>query len=319
MTTRRLSRGFGALGIFLLLLLAAATYWLFYDSRLPAAGSFKLDLAAIRAESNRLPGALPDRVEVEVISFQRVPRITMQTGADWAPVDLIRTSYRLVWPEHSLIIDTGYDEKAARANGTEVYLRPAWLRLQAALKTADTIIVTHEHGDHIGGITASPALGMVASHRLLLPEQAALLPAKVRGSVRPLRYDGLKAIAPGVVLIRARGHTPGSQMVYVRRADGHEYIFMGDTASLAGNVTDLKARSRLVADFIAREDRSAVMGQLQALHRLELANPDLTLVPGHDGDQIGKIISAGWLSAHFVPALPALPPEPATPAAPASP
>ena len=319
MTTHRLWRGLGALGILFLLLSVVATYWLFYDHRLPAPGSFKLDLAAIRAESYRLPGALPDRIEVEVISFQRLPRITMQTGADWAPVDLIRTSYRLVWPAHSLIIDTGQDEKTARANGADVYFRPAWLRMQAALKTAETIIVTHEHGDHIGGITGSPALDSIAAHSLLLPEQAMMLPAKVRSLVRPLRYDGLKAIAPGVVLISARGHTPGSQMVYVRRADAHEYIFMGDTASLAGNVTYLKARSRLVADFITREDRSAVMGQLQALNRLEFANPDLTLVPGHDGDQIGKIISAGWLSAHFVPAPPPLPPEPATPPEPAAP
>jgi glyoxylase-like metal-dependent hydrolase (beta-lactamase superfamily II) len=125
--------------------------------------------------------------------------------------------------------------------------------------------------------------------------------------VQPLRYASLKAIAPGVVLIRARGHTPGSQMIYVRRADGHEYIFMGDTASLAGNVVEVRARSRLVGDHLAKEDRSAVLGQLRALQQLAIADPQLTLVPGHDGTEIGKIITAGWLTAHFQPQ-PAPPP-----------
>jgi len=305
MTARMVWRGLATLGILLVLLAAATVYRLFYDNGM-ASGRYPLDLAAIRAEADTVPGAVPERIEVEVLSFQQVPRIAMQAGADWASVDLIRTSYRLVWPDRSVIIDTGHDEKSARATGVKIYERPAWDRLQAALKTADTIVVTHEHGDHIGGLAASPALAGIAPRALLLPEQAAALPAAPRPAVRPLRYTGLQAIAPGVVLIRAAGHTPGSQMVYVRRGDGHEYIFMGDTASLSGNVANLHARSRLVADFMAKEDRSIVLVQLQALRRLALANPDVTLVPGHDGDEIGKMISAGWLTPRFQP-LPALP------------
>ncbi|MFZ4109996.1 MAG: MBL fold metallo-hydrolase [Polymorphobacter sp.] len=304
---RGIWRGLAALGILMPLLATAAVYWLFYDNRLPAGSHFPLDLAAIRAEADTLPGAVPDRIEVEVLAFRQAPRIAMQAGADWAPVDLIYASYRLVWPDRSIIIDSGQDEKSAQVAGLTVFERPAWRRLQAALPLADTIIVTHEHSDHIGGIIASPALATVAPRALLLPEQAALLPARWRRMVQPLHYDRLKVIAPGVVLIRARGHTPGSQMVYVRRGDGHEYIFMGDTASLAGNVGEVRARSRLVGDYLAKEDRSAVLGQLQALQQMALANPQLTLVPGHDGNDIGKMISAGWLTARFQPQPAALP------------
>ena len=131
---RGIWRGLAALGILMPLLATAAVYWLFYDNRLPAGSHFPLDLAAIRAEADTLPGAVPDRIEVEVLAFRQAPRIAMQAGADWAPVDLIYASYRLVWPDRSIVIDSGQDEKSAQVEGLTVFERPAWRRLQAALR-----------------------------------------------------------------------------------------------------------------------------------------------------------------------------------------
>ncbi len=308
MRPRRLLRALGWLAAIIIVAALGAGYWLFYDNRLPADGAFPLDLAAIRAEAARLPGPVPDRIEVEVVSFQQVPRIAMEAGASWAPVDLVRTSYRLVAPDRAIVLDTAHDEATARATGASVYQRAAWGRMQAAMDTADAIIVTHEHGDHIGGLVASPHLSALLGKARLTPEQLGDIPggrpawpARSRERIEPLHYQGLHAIAPGVVLIRAPGHTPGSQMVYVRRADGHEYIFMGDTASLAGNVSHLAIRSRLVTDYFTHDDRRAVMLQVIALQRLALVNPQLTLVPGHDGVVISSIISAGWLAPGFRP------------------
>ena len=51
--------------------------------------------------------ALPDHIELEVISRDSVPRIAMVAGTDWKPADLARTSYRIVSPERSVVIDTG--------------------------------------------------------------------------------------------------------------------------------------------------------------------------------------------------------------------
>jgi glyoxylase-like metal-dependent hydrolase (beta-lactamase superfamily II) len=235
----------------------------------------------------------------------------MEAGAEWAKVDMVRASYRLVWPHRTMILDTGYDEATARATGADSYDRSAWDRMQRALARCSLIAVTHEHGDHIGGLIASPELRDLLPQALLTPEQFRRIPGAKpqwpedsRDGYIPMGYQGIMAIAPGVVLIRAAGHTPGSQMIYVRSASGHEYLFMGDTASLLSNVTHQHARSRLVTDFMTHDDRPAVLAQLAALHRLAAAEPGISLVPGHDADAIAALVRQGWLKRYF-----SLPPQ----------
>jgi glyoxylase-like metal-dependent hydrolase (beta-lactamase superfamily II) len=52
------------------------------------------------------------------------------------------------------------------------------------------------------------------------------------------------AIAPGVVLKKAQGHTPGSQMVFVALASGSELLFVGDVVWNFDAVTQLKYRRK---------------------------------------------------------------------------
>ena len=73
---------------------APAMYWLFYDNRPPATGNFPLDIAALRTEASRLPGAGPIRIEVESLYRSQVPRIAMIGGTDWNSLPQVRTSYR---------------------------------------------------------------------------------------------------------------------------------------------------------------------------------------------------------------------------------
>jgi len=284
-------------------LLLAATWWLFYDSGPAAAGRFPLDLAAIRAEASRLPGAPPERIEVEIVSHSAVPRTAMAAGTNWSSVDLVRASYRLVAPDRTLIVDTGYDAMGARAAKVDRFDPVARAHILAALDTADTIVVTHEHGDHLGGVLTSPHLATLLPHLRLTREQLDSHSAPTwPGSVarpQPLVYTGLHAIAPGVVLIKAPGHTPGSQMVYVRLASGREYLFMGDVASLADNVRLRHQRSRYVTRFISGDDRAAIAAQLRAIEDLHHQVPGLILVPGHDGPTIAALIGQGALVAGF--------------------
>jgi glyoxylase-like metal-dependent hydrolase (beta-lactamase superfamily II) len=101
-----------------------------------------------------------------------------------------------------------------------------------------------------------------------------------------------------VVLIKAPGHTPGSQMVYVKRADGQEILFLGDVAWQMRNIEEVRERARF-ATWLAGEDREAVMGEFVELHRLHTAEPNLNMMPGHDSAVLTRFLKAGLLTKGF--------------------
>jgi glyoxylase-like metal-dependent hydrolase (beta-lactamase superfamily II) len=130
-----------------------------------------------------------------------------------------------------------------------------------------------------------------------------MLPAKFPDHVLdgyvPLEYRQYDAAAPGMVLIKSPGHTPGSQMVYVQTADGKEFLFIGDVAWHFRNIELQRERPRFVTQFTIEEDRVAVFGQLIALHRLHLAEPRINIVPGHDGVAVERMVASSLINSRF--------------------
>ena len=98
-------------------------------------------------------------------------------------------------------------------------------------------------------------------------------------------YDHVLPIAPGVVLLKAAGHTPGSQMVYVRLATGRELIPAGDVARARAGVEQQRQKPVAVSRALG-EDRAALGAQLAWLRRMAAAGGGV--VVAHD---------APWLSA----------------------
>lgn len=273
----------------ILVLVGVPYYWLLIDNHARHVPHVRLDLAEMRRLAESVPGAKPDGVRVEAVASRQVPGTLLVSGGGLMLNKVSVHSFLLTGGEGDIVIDSGLSRGDARALGFRRYSPASQARIEAAMRRARLILFTHEHIDHVGGFLGSPAFPGIAGKALLTPEQLAgglPWPPGGRALIRPFSYQRMAAVAPGVVLIHTPGHTPGSQMVFVRLAGGGEVLFAGDTATMARSWLWGRARSRLVADFVTPEDRGAVLGWLRALQELKRQAPALVIVPGHDHREI---------------------------------
>lgn len=281
-------------------------YALVLHSPAPSA-DFPLDLARLRALGDSVAGSRPVDVRYENVLGITFPEAATIAGGAWRSTTMEIYAYQLVFPDGTIVVDTAQDRASARPAALIPHFDDAAAqRVASAMESAAQIVITHEHVDHMGGIVAHPNLRKLLPALRLTAEQAGNrnglsvvpLPEAVAKDYQPLRYDDLLAIAPGVVLIKAPGHTPGSQMVYVRREDGRELLFLGDASWKRRNVDEVRERPLFVTALIG-ENRGQVLAQFKALHALAQAEPALALVPGHDGPAVTALAERGFLQAGF--------------------
>jgi glyoxylase-like metal-dependent hydrolase (beta-lactamase superfamily II) len=270
-----MTRRFNRFLLAALLLIGVPAYWLLIDNRPGDIAPKPVTIAQLRQAAVQLPGAAPKSVEVEAIGWRELPATLFVAGAGLKSRRVTVMAFRVLTADgREVLIDTGLTRKAAEEMGVDTFSDQGQTRVMAAIKRAGLILITHEHPDHIGGLRSA---GPEASKRAMLNPAQLEAPGAAR-----LAPHGLQAVAPGIVVIPAPSHTPGSQMIFVRLVNGREYLFAGDIATYEQSWKELRARSRLIGDFIAPEVRGEVYAWLRTIQALKAENPQLIVVPGHD-------------------------------------
>ncbi|WP_158620191.1 MBL fold metallo-hydrolase [Corallococcus sicarius] len=265
------------------------------DVSVPDSSRFDADLGAIRALAVSTGAPLPTELRSQHVGrAPGVPQALVVAGSGFGEVAFDFYAYQVVYADgRTVLVDVVNDEKTQQANfpGSE-FDAAAYARVQEALRRADATVVTHEHFDHCAGIAHSAHLDEVARKVHLTDEQLrsphaeeAGFTAELRAKLTPLQYERMHLLRPGVVLIKAPGHTPGSQLVYVRLADGREFLLVGDVAWHQDNIQLPRMHPRLT-NWLGGEEAQAMSHQLRWLHDLRRTAPELHPVVSHDGAQM---------------------------------
>ncbi len=248
---------------------------------LPDTSRFELDLEVVRGLANAGPGRLPQRVNVAFVAESHKLAAGVFGGLRFDTAIFVWTSFQIAYADRFLVVDAPPDDPA----------------VQDALRHADRILVTHEHPDHIGGIAHSSHLVEFSDRLLLTKEQSVGFPAETLALLAPLVYDRYYRVAPGVVLVRAAGHTPGSQLIYVQLRGGLELVLAGDVAWHRSQFELPRGRPR-ISSWLMDEDAEAVGHQLRRLHELS-GEPTIRVVVSHDRDQLESYVAEGVLGMGF--------------------
>ncbi|HET7703165.1 MAG TPA: MBL fold metallo-hydrolase [Candidatus Limnocylindrales bacterium] len=269
-----------------------------------------IEVAILADGSDAVP---PDMILVGASAEESGPDLASHLNADGQlPVAcnafLLRSGARIV------LVDAGYGDWADSPSAGGSLGRSLATAGVAPADVGD-VIVSHGHADHIGGLARSDQGAQVpvfqrATHWFAREEWAywtgedtlAGLPADLADAARaclpPLAGSGLVRlfndqveVAPGVIAVRAAGHTPGHAAVAIE-SDGMTALIVGDAIFHPLNVVEptwgcvfdvdpaAAERSRLRLLERAAADGSVVFGpHLAGAGRVERRSGGYRLVP----------------------------------------
>lgn len=280
-----------------LLLCAGLVGWSLDDVPIPEHGSEAFDLGEVRELAR---GTGPDSLRTVAVSAGSQLGLLLRAGGDLSWHDLPVYPVEMVWADgRSLLLEPATDAACAEALLPTVYFdAAAYDRMQQAMLRAEAIVTTHEHFDHVCGLTRSPHFERLASRALLtraqLDSHAPMtgIDDRVRASVEPLELVAPTAVAPGVVLIPAPGHSPGSLWVFVRTAQGQEWLFVGDTVWTAEAMEEVRAKPRLVT-WLGEEDAGEQARLVRTLVDLGRDHPEVGILVAHDAPTWERLLAEG--------------------------
>ncbi|MGH7789873.1 MAG: MBL fold metallo-hydrolase [Candidatus Binatia bacterium] len=299
----------GLLGV-AVLLLALGLAWAHIAVRREAAPL--PTLAAVRAAPAAGEGGLPVRLSLINTASQAMPRATvLDPSRDPSPDEpyvMSHPSFVLEWADgRLLLVDAGMTPDAAAAFGRPLEQLGGAAAMQPIAAAAEVlgdasgkvgaVVFTHLHTDHVGGIGALCARGKRAVQVPMTEAQAQrtnyttqpgmdLLDDAACAHRAELTGGPLFPVPnfPGVFVIDAGGHTPGSQIVLatVQGSDGlRQYAFTGDIVNNIDGITSDVPKPFLYRTFIVPESEGR-LSELRAFLRQLHDEAGYTLLVSHD-------------------------------------
>lgn len=194
--------------------------------------------------------------------------------------------------ERTVVLDTGFAAPVGVRRGREVLIDP--LDALAALGIPDdestTVVVSHAHYDHIGNLRAFRRARVVMSRaeyafwvaeprdqlltrQLVEPDELEVL-RELRAAGRLDLVDAPHALAPGLELLAAPGHTPGELMLLVDAPVGGILL----TADAVHFDEELERRMpfRHMCDIVAAAD------SYDAIDALRASGAAARVIAGHE-------------------------------------
>jgi glyoxylase-like metal-dependent hydrolase (beta-lactamase superfamily II) len=266
------------------------------------APAWSSNIADIRRVATLIPGRKPLRINVLKFAESHRTKNFSVKGEPATPSVQARTVFQVVYADGYVMVDAGMDEPMHKQIGRgaegEPYFAEQAQQVDKALRGARSIIFTHEHGDHVTGVIRTPYLAELAPKTILTRTQVNTLETRPQfpdlklteeqaQRYRIIDYDQYMAFAPGWALIRAAGHTPGSQMMFITVDSGREYLLIGDAAWHMDSVRKVTGKD---APWIV-EDTAAVSDQLKWLNGLSNTEKNLVIVASHDDDEHKELIA----------------------------
>ena len=270
---------------------------------------WRASLTDIRATAALIPGRRPLRLNILKFAESRRTKNFSIKGAPAEASVQARTAFQVMFADGHIMVDAGMDQQVHRFFGRgveEPYDTEAAGQVERALTNARLIVVTHEHGDHVAGVIRTSRARELAPKTILTRSQVQTLlttpqmpeiklTAELAARYLVVDYDRYFPLTAGIVLIKAPGHTPGSQMVYIALESGREYLLIGDAAWHMDGVRLMKGKD---APWIT-EEQSGVMSQLKWLNQLSRSEPRLVIVASHDDEEHAELIRQGILGGRF--------------------
>lgn len=190
----------------------------------------------------------------------------------------------------TILVDTGYDTAESQLRDRPIIRDPANALAEIGIvaNSIDTVIVTHLHYDHAGGLACFPnatlhlqrsemvfATGPCMCHDVLrMPYSTEHVCEAVRRlyAGKLIYHDGDGEVAKGVTVHRIGGHSRGLQCVRVRTVAG--WLCLASDAAHYYENLELRKPFPIVVDL---ED---MLEGFKTVERLA-SRPEL-IIPGHD-------------------------------------